>query len=99
MATVGEMVEARANALGTGICIPAPGDVGVVPATVPPSMAEDILRSLGIWDAEVLEGTAVFDLRPDGGAPLVQVVNDDATWDILVRDGQSVRVIVLKEEE
>ena len=56
MGTVGEMVEARANALGTGICIPAPGDVAVVPATVPPSMVEDILRWLGIWDAEVLEG-------------------------------------------
>ena len=65
---------------------------------VPLFQVQMVLESLGIWDAEVLEGTAVFDLRPDGGAPLVQIVKDDATWDIAFRDGQYVRVIVLKEE-
>lgn len=63
--TVGKLVEARANALGTGICISAPGDEAVVPATVPPHMVEEILRSLGIWDAEVLE----FELRRDKDDP------------------------------
>ena len=110
MATVGEMVEARANALGTGICIPAPGDVAVVPATVPPSMVEDILRSLGIWDAKVLEGKFIpgYDMcydadEPDAGP--AEVILDRSHEDLegwfeekVVRAGR-FRVIVLKEEE
>ena len=96
--TVGEMVRAQGERVLAELKRECPEALDG-PASSLTGLWLQGLRELGLWDAEVLEGTAVFDLRPDGGAPLVQIVKDDATWDIAFRDGQRVRVIVLPAKE
>ena len=93
MGTVGEMVTERmmmqARQGGSGGTTGPEQTLGRM--FIAPQQA---LRSLGIWDAEVLEGQ----MQTDGWYDEIHLDNDSSGV-FEYRTGQRVRVIVLKGEE
>ena len=95
MVTVGEMVKERAKHYEAELLRECPEAANSSVSSLT-AMWLKAIRSLGIWDAEVLECEFLDDAC--GDRHLVRIDPEHLHWNDLAEEEQRVRVIVLKEE-